>query len=162
MTTNKKDLTDSPEDQQKLEQINTSIDMPEVKDIPGQEHIHPAPLKGLNDVTPSSDDEEGKGVVDALNRTEEDEPLIVSGTDTDISSEEVTMLERMDGFEASEDNVNLSHASLDNSDYEGDALNESDDLSGKDLDMASAEQDDSMEEIGEEDEENNVYSPEDD
>lgn len=162
MNTDKRDLTDSPEDQQKLEQINSSIDMPEVKDIPGQENIHPAPLKGLNDVTISSSDEEGKGVVDALNRAEEDEPLVISGNDTDISSEEVNMLERMDGFEVSEDNENLTHAALDYTDDEGDALNESDDLSGRDLDNAAAEQDDDMEDIGEEDEENNVYSPEDD
>ena len=162
MTTDKRDLTDSPEDQQQLQQIDNVMDMPEVKDIPGQENIHPAKLKGLNDVTISSSDEEGKGVVDALNRSEEDESLIVSGNDTDISSEEVNMLERMDGFEVSEDNENLTHATLDHTDNEGDALNESDDLSGRDLDIAPAEQDDDMEDIGEEDEENNVYSPEDD
>lgn len=162
MPDKKQDIQDSPEDKDKLQSDTSSIDMPEVKDIPGQEHIHPIPLRGLSDTTSSSDGEEGKGVVDSLNRNEEDDPLIVSGNDTDISNEEVAMLERMEGFEASDDNINLSHAALDNTDEEGEMLNESDDLSGRDLDIAAAEQDDPMEEIGEEDEENNIYSPEDD
>lgn len=162
MADKKQDLHDSPEDNEKLQSESNSIDMPEVKDIPGQENIHPVPLKGLSDVTASSDDEEGKGIVDSLNRAEEDEPLIITGTDTDISSEEAEILDRLDGFEATADNESLTNAALDNKDDEGDYLNERIDLSGSDLDIASAEQDDPMENIGEEDEENNIYSPEDD
>lgn len=156
------DLPDSPQDQQKLKPENSQIDMPEVKDIPGQEHIRPIPLRGLSDITPSSDDEEGKGVVDSLNRPTEDEELIVTGTATDISAEEVQMLERMDGFEATTDNENLATASLDHTDFDGEELNEEsfgEELSGADLDVAPAELDDPMEAIGEEDEENNLYSP---
>lgn len=162
MNTDKRELTDSAKDQQKLEQINSTIDMPEVKDIPGQENIHAAPLRGLQDLTISSDDEEGKGVTDSLNSTEEDDPLIITGTDTDISSEEVMMLERMEGFEATTDNENLTIATLDQTDDEGDKLNVSEDLSGSDLDVDAAAQDDKMEQIGEEDEENNLYSDNDD
>ncbi len=38
------------------------MDLPEVKDIPGQEHIHVPPLGELADTTISSDDEEGVSV----------------------------------------------------------------------------------------------------
>jgi hypothetical protein len=157
-----KDITDSKKDQEKLAPEETEIDMPELKDIPEQEHIRPVPLKGLSDITPSSDDEEGVGVVDKLNKTEDDEELIVTGNETDISPEKLLMLERMDGFEATADNQNLTAATLDAIDDEGELLNEksfAQDLSGSDLDMAMTEQDDPMEAIGEEDEENNIYSP---
>ena len=36
------------------------IDMPEVKDIPGQEHVRPPKMNEMADTTASSDDEEGK------------------------------------------------------------------------------------------------------
>jgi aryl carrier-like protein len=155
------DLTDPPKDQEKLKPESTEIDIPEVKDIPGQENISPIPLKGLSDITPSSDDEEGAGVVDKLNTIDDDEDLIVTGTETDISPDEVAMLERMDGFEATADNQNLVDASLDSVDADGTELNVDsfgEELSGKDLDVAAFEQDDDMEEIGEEDEENNLFS----
>lgn len=42
------------------------MDMPEVKDIPGQEHVHVPPLGELADTTASSADEEGYGVLDEL------------------------------------------------------------------------------------------------
>ncbi|HSF46122.1 MAG TPA: hypothetical protein VLA58_08920 [Chitinophagaceae bacterium] len=156
------DLTDPPKDQEKLKPETAEIDIPEVKDIPGQENISPVPLKGLSDITPSSDDEEGAGVVDKLNTIDDDEELIITGTDTDISPDEVAMLERMDGFEATRDNQNLADAALDSVDTDGTELNVDsfgEELSGKDLDTAAFEQDDDMEEIGEEDEENNLYSP---
>ena len=46
------------------------MDMPEVKDIPGQEHIHVPPLGALADVTISSADEEGEGILDDLEDNE--------------------------------------------------------------------------------------------
>ncbi len=88
--------------------------------------------------------------------------LIVTGNDTDISPEELSMLEGMDGFEASADNQNLADSSLDGHDSEGEELNVKSfgtDPSGDDLDVAITRLDDTMEEIGEEDEENNLYSP---
>jgi len=42
------------------------MDMPEVKDIPGQEHVHVPPLGELADTTASSADEEGYGILDEL------------------------------------------------------------------------------------------------
>lgn len=161
----KGDLPDSPQDSEKLQPEETLVDLPEVKDIPGQENIQPPKMKEMADLTPSSDGEEGAGLVDKLNKLDDEDELIITGTDTDISPEEVDMLERMDGFEATADNQNLVSATLDNIDSDGEELNVDgfgEDLSGKDLDMAAAEDDDAMEDIGEEDEENNIYSEDDD
>ena len=47
-----------------------TIDLPEVSDIPGQEHVRPPKLGELADTTASSDDEEGD---DVLNQSEDDE-----------------------------------------------------------------------------------------
>lgn len=61
----------------------------------------------------------------------------------------------------SEDDSNLRRSELDNTDDDGELLNEksgADDLSGDDLDIPGASDDDADEEIGEEDEENNGYS----
>lgn len=67
------DLTDPQRDQDRLRPDETTIDMPEVKDIPGQEHVHVLPLGELADTTISSDDEEGVGILDELNDEEEDD-----------------------------------------------------------------------------------------
>ena len=53
------DLPDSPEDSKRLEPEETYIDLPDVKDIPGQEFVHAPPLGELGDTTISSEDEEG-------------------------------------------------------------------------------------------------------
>ena len=53
------DLTDSASDQARLQDEVTYIDLPDIKDIPGQENITPAPLGALSDTTISSADEEG-------------------------------------------------------------------------------------------------------
>jgi len=52
------DLTDSPSDQERLKPEITTIDLPDIEDIPGQENIHVPPLGELADTTISSDDEE--------------------------------------------------------------------------------------------------------
>lgn len=52
------DLTDSASDQERLQPEFTTIDLPDVSDIPGQENIHVPPLGELADTTISSDDEE--------------------------------------------------------------------------------------------------------
>src|SRR6476620_10890961 len=55
----KSDLPDSPRDKEELKNEETTIDMPDVKDIPGQEFIHPPNLGDYSDTTISSADEEG-------------------------------------------------------------------------------------------------------
>ena len=58
------DLPDSDKDKEALKQEQTTIDLPDVKDIPGQENIHVPDLREMADTTISSDDEEGTGVFD--------------------------------------------------------------------------------------------------
>ena len=52
------DLTDSPSDIERLKPEQTTIDLPDVNDIPGQKGIHVPPLGELADSTASSADEE--------------------------------------------------------------------------------------------------------
>ena len=77
----KTDLEDSPRDKKHLQQEEFEIEIPDAEDIPGQEHVIPAPLGELADSTISSDDEEGVGIFDE----ESDEPDIVMGNDADVS-----------------------------------------------------------------------------
>eukprot|EP01030_Chromulinospumella_sphaerica_P012183 gene12183-11973_t len=87
------------------------------------------------------------------------EAAIVSGTDADVTKEDLELLDYADQ-DANE--PQLQRASLDNTDADGDPLNEvsslKSDVSGSDLDVPGAESDDDNEAIGEEDEENNYYS----
>lgn len=154
-----KDIQDSPRDNERLRQEEATIDLPEVKDIPGQEHIHVPPLGELADTTISSDGEEGRGILDDLN--DPDDTRIRMGTDADITRSERKILDKGDNFHASRDEENLRRAALDNSDFEGTPLNEAgfgEEKTGADLDVPNTESDDSNENIGEEDEENNSYS----
>jgi len=131
------------------------IKLPEVKDIPGQEHVRPPRLGELADNTASSADEEGD---DVLEPKDED---LASGNDADVTAEERKALENIDTREAGTEDEVLVEARLDNADNDGDPLNEEsfdDDVSGEDLDVPGSEDDDADEDIGEEDEENNEYS----
>jgi hypothetical protein len=56
------------------------------------------------------------------------------------------------------DDEQLNTAAPDSTDDDGEKLNESSDMSGRDLDVPGRENDDADEKIGEEDEENNSYS----
>ena len=82
--------------------------------------------------------------------------------DSFITAAEKAMLdEAMHNDPLSQDEINLKHSSLDNTDEDGDTLNEmsvADDVTGEDLDIPGSEEDDEDEIIGEEDEENNGYS----
>lgn len=80
-------------------------------------------------------------------------------TSTDITPEERALLDESMETNPSFDNNNLRRSELDNTDDDGDLLNEpGTDLSGEDLDVPGAELDDEAEETGGEDEENNSYS----
>ncbi|MBZ4188682.1 hypothetical protein [Niabella beijingensis] len=156
-----KDLQDPERDEAKLQPDKTTMDLPEVKDIPGQENIHPPDLREMADTTIASDDEEGVGIFEAdsesLVRDAAQEQNEIGDKD-EISEEEVEALDQT----GSEDDKNLRHARPDNKDAEGDPLNEYTGNSGKDLDVPGEELDDKDEEKGEEDEENNEYSLSDD
>lgn len=193
------DLPDSEKDKAKLQQDEAIIDLPDVKDIPGQENIHVPELREMTDTTISSDDEEGVGLfgeddeeytserlpigeelseddliigddeeLEADLDEEEDEDNIDEDDDlnitddsvdenSDVRPDEVEALERTENMDTP-DNENLYRSELDDEDFDGEKLNENEDVSGKDLDVPGAEEDDANEEIGEEDEENNEYS----
>jgi hypothetical protein len=146
---NQNDITDSPADNKYLQPQRANIDLPNVKDIPGQKHVHVPKLREAIDTTTSSDDEEGKGIFD-------DSADLEDGAN--VSDEEKELLQQTSESMATKDDIDLRRGTLDNKDLEGEPLNESEDLSGKDLDVPGQEADDANEEIGEEDEENNEYS----
>jgi hypothetical protein len=77
--------------------------------------------------------------------------------DANISTEELKLLNSA-GSEKEQDDINEEESQLDDSDEDGDLLNEGTDYSGDDLDIPGAELDDADELIGEEDEENSSYS----
>jgi hypothetical protein len=135
-----------------------TIDMPEVRDIPGQEHVRPPRLGELADETASSADEEGDDVLGPLD----------SGVNDDVRmdrSSNVSAAERADLASAARDDGGLDKETLrtgllDSTDEDGTPLNEksfgegrNDDLSADDLDVPEAD-----DEEGEEDEENEDYS----
>jgi len=146
------DLPDSPRDKKELENEETTIELPDVKDIPGQEFVH-APNPGeFADTTISSADEEGDDIW-----TEED---ITDGS-SNVSNLEKKLLDDGANDMPTKDEFQLRRAELDNTDNEGDMLNEktsSNAISGSDLDTSGTDEDDMDENIGEEDEENNPYS----
>jgi hypothetical protein len=151
---NKIDLPETRDDKKHLDPDETTMDLPDVKDIPGQEHIHVPPLGELADTTISSDDEEGVGVLDNANDEEKEDAFYSNVT----KEEKKTLKDAAEKTPDVRDEKNLEEAALDQRDEEGELLNEKTDRSGKDLDVPGSEEDDANEEIGEEDEENNPYS----
>jgi hypothetical protein len=131
-----------------------TIDLPEVKDIPGQEHVRPPHMREMMDSTASSADEEGEGLLDDLNK--EDEAL--TDDKTNVTQTERNLIKKTDRPVTDEDR-DLQEMELDETDGE-DPLNEKADPRdmGEDLDVPGSELDDDDEESGEEDEENNTYS----
>jgi len=146
------DLPDSPRDAKELRSEEVRIDLPDVKDIPGQEHIHPPNPGEYADTTISSSDEEGDNLWD-------DEENIDSNSI--VSNIEKKMLQDSANNISTKDEQQLRRAELDETDDEGEPLNEktsANAISGSDLDTSGVDEDDLDEEIGEEDEENNDYS----
>lgn len=154
------DLQDNAHDEERMQPEEVILDLPDVKDIPGQEFIHPPVMESFSDTTIASDDEEGVGIFEEESEDDLDTDLRM-GTEADVEAEEKTILERADTEMLTQDDVNLRMAELDKVDAEGDRLNEGSlatDVSGSDLDLTMVDADDAMENIGEEDEENNYYS----
>jgi hypothetical protein len=67
------DLPDSPHDAERLQGDKTTLNLPDVDDIPGQEFVQVPSLGEIADTTISSADEEGEGLLD-YNTNEEGEP----------------------------------------------------------------------------------------
>ena len=153
----KLDLQDSAHDAARLEAEETVLDLPDVKDIPGQEFVQVPPLGMLADTTISSADEEGVGLFD----DEEDDVAFARGTEGDVSRTERQALERGEEYMPTRDERALEDASLDNTDFEGELLNETgfgDDRTGADLDLGDVSDDTTKDALGQGDEENKHYS----
>ena len=149
------DLEDSAKDLAEMKSNPVTINLPDVKDIPGQEDIVPASLGELADVTIASADEEGDELFD------DDDEENQEDQDSNVSASEKEDLEEAANDMPTEDDKNLHEAELDNTDEDGTPLNEGsskNNIAGADLDVPGADDDDDDEEIGEEDEENNEYS----
>jgi len=136
-----------------------TIDLPEVSDIPGQEHIRAPRLGEMADSTASSADEEGD---DILEPGDGDDDLRLGGK-SNVSRGEKAMLGSIDRRRADSEDESLRTGLLDSTDEDGTPLNEksfgnerNDDLSADDLDVPG--EDDTDEMPGEEDEENEDYS----
>ncbi|HJS53882.1 MAG TPA: hypothetical protein VJ765_05040 [Chitinophagaceae bacterium] len=145
------DLPETDNDKKQLQPDEATIGLPDVKDIPGQEHVRPFLPREMADTTNSSADEEGKDLLD----TDED---ILMDKETNVSSTERDLLQRSTESMSTADDEQLNYAGVDNTDEENEQLNEKSDRSGKELDVPGSEDDDLNEKIGEEDEENNSYS----
>lgn len=149
------DLPDSSEDQERLRNEETVINLPDVKDIPGQEFVNAPPLGEMADTTISSDDEEGRGVFD-----EDDSEDLTEGTSFDVRNDERQALADTE-YLPTTDEDNLRTARLDNVDFDNEPLNEKgfgEELSGSDLDMDTGPDETNSESMGQGDEENKHYS----
>jgi hypothetical protein len=134
-----------------------TIDLPEVSDIPGQEHIRAPRLGELADSTASSADEEGDDILE-----DGDDDLRLDGR-SNVSKDEKAMLGSIDRRRDDSEDASLRTGLLDSTDEDGTPLNEksfgnerNDDLSADDLDVPGEDEADEM--PGEEDEENEDYS----
>ncbi len=150
------DEIDSPHDHQELKEEIIEVKIPDVSEIPGQENFVPAPLGELADTTISSADEEGDQLFD-----EDIDEDFKNSPDSNVSATEKEDL-RKAANDMPGDDENLREAALDNTDDDGALLNEGSfkkNISATDLDIPGATLDDAEEAIGDEDEENNDYSP---
>jgi len=125
------DLPDNERDEKELQPEETTIELPDVKDIPGQEFVHNPSLDSLGDTTIASDDEEGTRIFD-----QDDAESSTSGSDSNVSKDERTALKDIT-YMPTRDEDNLRRATMDNTDFQGEPLNErsfGEERNGKDLD----------------------------
>jgi hypothetical protein len=112
------DLPDNERDEKELKSEETTIDLPDVKDIPGQEFVHNPSLDALGDTTIASDGEEGTRIFD-----QDDTESATSGSDSNVSKNERTALNDIT-YMPTRDEDNLRRATMDNTDFDGVPLNE--------------------------------------
>lgn len=150
------DLPDSKDDQKELQSQETFIDLPDVKDIPGQEFVNIPPAGSLGDTTISSDDEEGIDVFDKS----DDEDLRRTGNDADVSRNERKALDRID-YMPTTDEDNLQKARMDDVDFQNEPLNErsfGDERSGPEWNAPGNTSETKKDAPGRGDEENNTIA----
>ena len=141
------DIQDSPEDQEKLKPEEATLDLPELKDIPGAGRLEKNASLLPGDTTISTADEEGEGVLDESDDDLDDE-IMANGSD--VTPAEKKLLR--DSFDPSYDtDLPVESISLDQKDDDGVSLNESgigQDLFGEDLDDSLVKEEDE-ESVGE-------------
>lgn len=150
------DLPDSKQDQEKLRGEETYINLPDVKDIPGQEFVNAPPAGMLGDTTISSDDEEGTNVFDR----DDDQDLRGTGNEFDVTRDEKAALQQTE-YMPTRDEDNLRNARMDNVDFQNEKLNErsfGEETSGADLDIPGNTDETETDAMGQGDEENKHYS----
>lgn len=154
------DLPDNERDLRELESEEVIMDLPDVKDIPGQEFVQVPRIGEMADVTIASADEEGTNVI-GLNDDDGDADDDTAGAGGNISRDERTALAD-DTYMPTRDEDNLRGARMDNADFDGEALNEGsfgDMQTGSDLDVPGRREDALRESSGGGgDEENKNYS----
>jgi hypothetical protein len=129
------DLQDSEDDRKHLATERTTIDLPDVEDIPGQENIKVPKLGEFADTTASSAGEEGDDLFD--DAAEKGDPSDVSRTERILLQKSAS---QTPGDESEED---ARGASLDGTDEDGTPLNEGSlatDRYGEDLDLPESEE----------------------
>jgi hypothetical protein len=135
------DIQDSPQDQEKLKPEETTLDLPELKDIPGGIGATKDASLLPGDTTVSSSDEEGDDILGDEDDLTDDNNL---RSENDVSPVEKKLLR--DSLDPSYDtDLPIHSLSLDQKDNEGVPLNESGldrDLFGEDLDTDLVEQED--------------------
>ena len=128
----KLDLPESENDKLHLQPEHTIIELPDVEDIPGQEHIRVPLFKEFTDITIASDGEEGVGIFDQ------------EKIESDVSENERSVLQACaTQTPGDEDEKDVNIISLDTNDNEGEPLNEGNlltDRFGEDLDLPEAEE----------------------
>jgi hypothetical protein len=131
------DLPDSAHDKRRMAPEKTVIDLPDVEDIPGQEHVTVPKFGEFADSTIASDGEEGTAVFDQ----QDDE-----GDVTDV--EKSLLRQSASQSPGDEEAASLKAMALDETDEEGAPLNEGNlktDLFGEDLDLPEGEETDEEE-----------------
>ena len=137
------DIQDSPGDQEKLKSEETTLDLPELKDIPGASRSLKNASLLPGDTTISSSDEEAD---DLLNDDDDDEMMEENNLrdESNVSPTEKKLLR--DSLDPSYDtDLPIHSISLDRKDNDGVLLNESGmdrDLFGEDLDDSLVEEED--------------------
>jgi hypothetical protein len=135
------DIQDSPEDQEKLKPDHGTLNLPELKDIPGASRLAKNASLLPGDTTISSSDEEADDLLDDDDELGEENNM---RDETNVSHVEKKLLR--DSLDPSYDTDLPVHSiSLDRKDNEGAILNESGmdrDLFGEDLDDNLVEEED--------------------
>lgn len=151
------DLPDSKKDREELETEETFMDLPDVKDIPGQEFINTPPMGALGDTTISSNDEEGTDVFDK----DDDQDLRTTGDEGDVRRAQRIALQDTD-YMPTPDEDRLVEANMDNVDFQNTPLNEKgfgqQERTGEDLDTPISDDETKSAALGQGDEENQYFS----